>query len=142
MKRDDIADGEALAEVEGNDVSHLLGASASDAAFVKWRDSFPDKHWSNTDLGACRLGWDASRANLCASVASMAPKYDPLGLIAAGLGKGNPEKPTQKVDPLIAQTVAFEALQRAFRLACDQPGMRNFRACAAAFDEFERVVHL
>ncbi|UXN69927.1 hypothetical protein N8A98_22410 [Devosia neptuniae] len=142
MKRDIIADGEAMADVEGNDVSYLLGASASDAAFVQWRDSLPDKHWAKYDLSACRLGWEAGRANLSASVVPAAPKYDPLGLIAAGLGKGNPEKPAQKVDPLIAQTEAFEAMQRAFKLACDQPGMPNFLACAAAFDEFERLVKL
>lgn len=45
-------------------------------------------------------------------------------------------------DPMIAQQVAFTELQVAFKKACDEPGMRNFRACAAAADEFERLVHL
>ena len=36
--------------------------SNEDRLFREWRETFPEKHWSKTDLGACRLGWDAGRA--------------------------------------------------------------------------------
>jgi len=39
-----------------------------------------------------------------------------------------------------AAEATFTQLQAAWKKACDEPGMRNFRACAAAFDEFERVM--
>lgn len=49
----------------------------------------------------------------------------------------------QGIEPIIdLQTKAFEALQVAFKAACENPGMRNFRAAAAACDEFERVCSL
>ena len=46
---------------------------------------------------------------------------------------------SEYIDPMIAQQKAFETLQAAFRYACDNPGMRAFRAAAAAADELERV---
>lgn len=37
-----------------------------DRLFREWRDTFDPKHWSKSDLGACRLGWDAGRAAMLA----------------------------------------------------------------------------
>jgi hypothetical protein len=34
---------------------------------------------------------------------------------------------------------AFARFQQAFKLACEQPGMRNFRACLVASDHFVRL---
>jgi len=41
----------------------MSGEAAEDRLFREWRETFPEKHWSKTDLGACRLGWDAGRSN-------------------------------------------------------------------------------
>jgi hypothetical protein len=34
---------------------------------------------------------------------------------------------------------AFSQFQQAFKLACEQPGMKNFRACIDASDHFTRL---
>lgn len=31
-------------------------------AFLEWRNTFPEQHWSKNDLSACRLGFDAGYA--------------------------------------------------------------------------------
>lgn len=156
MKLDQIESGEALprwtalSTVYFLDAVALLGGPALAARLLNLSQTSFVQLINGSAVAGRELaenidlltGGKISKHILRPDLFSTAPKYDPLGLIAAGLGKGNPQKPTQKVDPLIAQTEAFEALQRAFKLACDQPGMRNFRACAAAFDEFERLLQL
>lgn len=42
----------------------MSAETEEDRLFREWRETFPEKHWSKTDLGACRLGWDAGRRAL------------------------------------------------------------------------------
>ncbi|UYQ71018.1 hypothetical protein OF122_13210 [Pelagibacterium flavum] len=35
---------------------------ATNEAFLEWRNTFPEQHWSKNDLSACRLGFDAGYA--------------------------------------------------------------------------------